>query len=85
MAPDPSPAFEPDPGSSDPNYTYKPSLLGAPHEFRLAPDALVWRVGGRTGSAAYGDILRVRLSFRPMTMQPYRFQAEIWPDAGPKL
>lgn len=85
MAADPSSAYATDPDSGDPIYVYKPSLLGAPHEFRLGPDSFVWRVGGRSGAMSYRDIHRVRLSFRPMTMQPYRFQAEIWPDAGPKL
>lgn len=85
MAADPSPAYATDPESGDPVYVYKPSLLGAPHEFRLAPDAFVWRVGGRTGSAPYRDIRRLRLSYRPMTLQSYRFQAEIWLEAGPKL
>ncbi len=35
------------PGQSDGDlaYAYKPSLMGAPFEFRLAPDALEWRKG----------------------------------------
>jgi hypothetical protein len=45
----------------------------------------VWRVGGRTGHARYEDIRRLRLSFRPATLQSQRFLAEIWPDGGPKL
>lgn len=78
-------AYACDPESGDPLYTYKPSLLGAPHEFRLTPEALVWRVGSRTGHARYGDIRRMRLSFRPATLQSQRFLAEVWPDSGPKL
>src|SRR5258707_159174 len=80
-----SPAYACDPENGDPLYAYKPSLLGAPHEFRLARDALVWRVGGRAGHAPYDRIRRLRLSFRPVTLQSYRFLAEVWPDAGPKL
>ena len=53
--------------------------------FRLAPDALEWEVGFRTGRVRYGDIKRVRLSFRPMTLQNHRFIAELWPSNGPKL
>jgi len=66
-------------------YTYKASLLGAPWRFRLAPDALDWEVGARHGRIPYGDIRRVRLSFRPVNMQTYRFLAEIWPASGSKI
>ena len=65
-------------------YAYKSSLMGAPFEFRLAPDALEWRKGETRGRAPYRRIHRVRLGFRPMTMQNHRFLAEIWGN-GPKL
>ena len=67
------------------SYAYKSSLMGAPLEFQLAPDALEWRKGGYAGRVPYGDIRRIRLSFRPMTMQNYRFVAKVWPADGPKL
>jgi hypothetical protein len=66
-------------------YVYKPSLMGAPFEFRLAPDALEWRKGGYSGRTPYNHIRRIRLSFRPMTMQSYRFVTEVWPLQGPKM
>ena len=69
----------------DPSYAYKSSLLGAPFEFRLATDALEWRKGAYTGRTPYGRIRRIRLSFRPMTMQNYRFLTEVWTADGPKL
>jgi hypothetical protein len=69
----------------DPAYSYKASLVGAAFEFRLCPDGLEWRKGRREGRAPYGRIARVRLSFRPMTMQMRRFVTEIWPADGPKL
>ena len=59
--------------------------MGAPLEFRLASDALEWRRGGSFSRIAYGRIRRIRLGFRPMTMQNYRFVTEIWPADGPKL
>ena len=65
-------------------YSYKSSLLAAPFEFRLASDALYWRKGGVSSHTLYRNIRRVRLSYRPMTMQNHRFVAEIWSD-GPKL
>lgn len=70
---------------SDLIYAYKASLMGAPLEFRLAPAALEWSKGKYTGRARYDRIRRIRLSFRPMTMQNYRFLAEVWPADGPKL
>ena len=60
--------------SAEFSYAYKSSLMGAPFEFRLAPDALEWRKGGIAGRTPYGRIRRIRLSFRPMTMQNYRFR-----------
>lgn len=67
------------------HYGYKSSLAGAPLEFHLAPDALEWRKGAIAGRTPYGGVRRIRLSFRPMTMQNYRFVTEIWPENGPKL
>lgn len=67
------------------SYAYKPSLMGAPLEFRLTPEALEWRRGGSSTRIPYGRIRRIRLGFRPMTMQNYRFLAEIWAADGPKL
>jgi len=76
---------QPEPGDDDPVYNYKPSLMGAPWQLRLRPDALEWRAGRHSGRIAYGAIRRVRLSFRPVTMQTWRFVAEIWPASGPRL
>ena len=59
--------------------------MGAPFEFRLAADALEWRKGTYAGRTPYDRIRRIRLSFRPMTMQNYRFLTEVWVADGPKL
>jgi len=66
-------------------YSYKPSLMGAAFAFRLAPTGLEWSRGRHAGHLPYAGIRRLRLSFRPVTMQPQRFIAEIWPMSGPKL
>ena len=66
-------------------YSYRPSLLGAPWEFRLAPQALEWSAGRKSGRIALRDIRRLRLSFRPITMQTQRFLMEIWAEGAPKL
>ena len=71
--------------SAEFSYAYKSSLVGAPLEFQLAPDALEWRKGGIADRTPYGSVRRIRLSFRPMTMQNYRFVTEVWPESGPKL
>jgi hypothetical protein len=68
----------------DLTYAYKSSVIGAPFEFRLASDALHWGKGGSRGRTEYREVRRVRLGYRPMTMQNHRFVAEIWSD-GPKL
>jgi hypothetical protein len=66
-------------------YVYKPSLMGAAWELSLEPDALAWRTGGHQGRIPYDRITRVRLSFRPVTMQSRRFVTEIWWAGGPRL
>jgi hypothetical protein len=75
-------SVDPDDGLT---YAYKPSLLGAPFECRLAADAFEWRRGRQVGRIRYDGIRRIRMSFRPATMQSHRFLAEIWPASGPKL
>ena len=52
--------------------------MGAPFMFRLTADALEWSKGGFAGRTPYGRIRRMRLGFRPMTMQNHRFLTEIW-------
>jgi hypothetical protein len=71
--------------TGEPLYSYKPSLAGAPWQFRLAPEALAWRLGARADRVAYGRIRRLRLSFRPAGIRSRRYIAEIWPASAPKL
>jgi hypothetical protein len=66
-------------------YAYRPSLMGAPMELRLTADALAWSSGNRAGRIALRDIRRVRMSYKPATMQPYRFATEIWADRAPRV
>lgn len=66
-------------------YSYRPSLLGASWEFQLGDDTLVWQAGRRGGRIAYRDISKVRMSFRPVTMQNHRFITQIWSRSAPKL
>jgi hypothetical protein len=66
-------------------YIYRPSLLGAPWEFRLADDAIEWSAGRQSGRVAYQKIRRLRMSYRPANMQSQRFVTEVWADGAPKL
>ncbi len=66
-------------------YLYRPSLLGAPWSFRLTPVALAWEAGRRSGLVLYRDVRRVRLSFKPVSMQTHRYQTEIWAEGAPRL
>jgi hypothetical protein len=72
-----------DPGSL--SYTYKPSLLGAPCHFLLRRDGLQWHMASFQGFIPYRDVRRVRLSYRPASMQAQRFLMEIWSAANPKI
>jgi hypothetical protein len=66
-------------------YTFKPSLFGAAWHFRLVPEAIEWQTGGQCGRIAYSDIHRVRLSYRPTTMEMHRFRTEVWARDGSKI
>src|SRR5262245_33282756 len=71
--------------TDDPVYAYKASVMGAPFEFRLTATALEWSKGRYSDRVPYDAVRRLRLSYRPHTMQSYRFLAEIWTKGGPKL
>ncbi len=71
---DESDAAEPAAGSS---YVYKASLIGSAHRFELTDAGLSWRVSGRSGLWPYREFAAVRLSYRPNSMQPRRFRADI--------
>jgi hypothetical protein len=66
-------------------YRYRPRMMGGEFLLALAPDALEWGSGMRTGRLAYGDIKRVRLAFQPSNLMTKRCVCEIWPRSGGKL
>ena len=66
-------------------YRYRPRLFGGESALSLAPDALEWQTGMRAGRLAYGDIKRVRVSFRPSNLMTKRCVCEIWPRSGGRL
>ena len=66
-------------------YGYRPSLIGAPYEFRASEYGLDWNTGGKSGRIAWRDVRHVRMSYRPTSMQPHRFVTEIWAEGAPTL
>ncbi|GEC14183.1 hypothetical protein J2S34_001320 [Nitrobacter winogradskyi] len=58
-------------------YAYRASAIGSAHRFALEDDGLSWRAGRRAGRWRYEDIVAVRMSYRPMSMQSHRFRTEI--------
>jgi hypothetical protein len=71
--------------ADEPVYSYQPSVLGAPRSFRLTRYALEWEAGRRSGRVRFDRITRVRMSFRPATLQTQRFITEVWSADAPKL
>ena len=76
---------DPEPPPPAPRYVYKPARFSPVWQFELAADAIEWTAGTRRGRVPYADVRRMRLSFRPRSMQTHRFVAEIWPIRGGKL
>ncbi len=66
-------------------YSYRPSLMGAPWAFHLTSDGLAWENGRRSGHVLYRDTRRVRLTFKPVSLQTQRYVMEVWADGAPKL
>ncbi len=71
--------------TDDVPYSYRPSLLGAAWSFKLTGDGLVWSAGSKSGRIPYRSIRRIRLSFKPVSMQTQRFLMEVWAEGAPKL
>lgn len=66
-------------------YAYKASLMGSAHLFELTGAGLSWKISGRSGVWAYGDIASINLSFRPTSMQARRFRADIRHKGGGRI
>ncbi|HEX3113992.1 MAG TPA: hypothetical protein VHQ48_00835 [Bradyrhizobium sp.] len=58
-------------------YAYKASLIGSAHQFELTEQGLSWQAGSKSGVWPYADIVAIRLSYRPVSMQSRRFRADI--------
>jgi hypothetical protein len=67
------------------HYAFRQSLVGAPSAFILGDTYIEWRSGVRALKIPYSDIKQVRLAFRPVTLQSYRFVAEVKSRTGVKF
>jgi hypothetical protein len=67
------------------SYAYRPSLAGAPREFTLTGRGVEWRAGARAGNIPFDRLRRLRMSYRPNSMQSHRFVTELWAEDFPKL
>jgi hypothetical protein len=66
-------------------YAYRPSLLGAAWQFRLTGDGIDWATGRKAGHIPFRAVRRLRMSYRPASMQSHRFMTELWAEGGLKL
>jgi hypothetical protein len=66
-------------------YAYKPSVAGSPQVFVLTAEGLSFQGGFRSGIWRYGDIARIRLSYRPVSMLAHRFRADVRHKDGRRL
>jgi hypothetical protein len=80
-----TPAVTADSSDSDLSYSYRPSLLGAEWNLRLEPEGVAWSAGIRSGFTRYAAISRMRMAYRPLSMQTTRFMTEIWAPGDPPL
>jgi len=67
------------------SYSYRPSVFGAFREFSLTERGINWAAGLRSGSIPFDRVRRLRVSYRPHSMQSHRFITELWADGSPKL
>lgn len=82
---DPTSGHDASAGDADPFYGFKSSVAGSPFMLWLRRDGMEWSYGNRSGLVRYDRIRRVRLAYRPATLQQHRFTAEIWSEGVPKL
>ena len=80
-----APASRTAPVGEDLAYSFRPSLLGAGWAFRLTESGIEWVAGAKSGRIPYGKVRRIRMTYRPMSMQSHRFTTEVWAEGGQKL
>ena len=66
-------------------YTYRPTALGAARHFTLSDEGIDWDSGPVSGHVPYRQVRRLRMSFKPVSMQSHRFTTELWGEDAPRL
>lgn len=66
-------------------YAYKASLIGSAHEFELTDSGLSWQARGKSAVWPYADIVAIRLSYRPVSMQSRRYRADVEHKSGQSI
>jgi hypothetical protein len=66
-------------------YAYRPTVMGAMRKFKLSEDGVDWTGGINSGHIPYRNIRRLRMSYRPTSMQSHRFLTELWGEGAPRL
>lgn len=74
-----------DSGPREIAYAYRPSLLGAPWQFSLTANGMDWSASGRSGHIPFRDFQKLRMSYKPASMQTNRYLTEIWAAGAPRL
>jgi hypothetical protein len=59
------------------SYSFRPSMHRAALTLELAEEGLRWQSGRHGGIIRYDQIVRIRLSYRPASMQRHRFRMDI--------
>jgi len=72
-------------GALGTRYAYKASLIGSAHEFELTDAGLSWQARGKSGVWPYADIVAIRLSYRPVSMQSRRYRADVEHKSGQSI
>lgn len=72
-------------GTAAIHYTHRASLVGSAHAFELTDQGLAWEARGKSGTWPYSDIVAIRLSYRPVSMQSRRFRADVEHKSGQRL
>lgn len=72
-------------GARETRYAYKASLIGSAHEFELTDAGLSWQARGKSAVWPYADIVAIRLSYRPVSMQSRRYRADVEHKSGQSL
>lgn len=67
------------------SYSYRPSLMGSPLSFKLTERGIDWDSGSKSGNIPYRSVRRLRMSFRPVSMQQRRYMTELWAEGDARL